>query len=304
MCSSFTRTGKDYSIRHEITDWNLKTKNKDQFKFIEYLGPTEMFEKNIEITSWDMTSTINNLMDWECLIIGPKNTAYQNGKYKLKIHLTNSYPYGYPSIKFINPPYCCNIIGYDHNNKYFGSINQIFLDLLQSKREQYSYRYRVHNIIEELFYWLFYGHGVDPKISNEEISTEFNYYNNSYYSIDNNKSLQIKHTQIQSEYQNDENLFFYNASVVNYKYANSNCVPCWFFVGIIKMFNDKYKYDECIKIIKTILHEKENIPTHIIEYHIIPFYGNKRCYTGIEMIPHMFYVDHQTLDKANILNRH
>lgn len=41
-----------------------------------------------------------NLFSWEGHIVGPKDTPYEDGKFKLKINFTDEYPFKPPSIKF------------------------------------------------------------------------------------------------------------------------------------------------------------------------------------------------------------
>jgi len=42
----------------------------------------------------------NNLFHWKGYIVGPKNTPYENGKFKLEINFSKNYPMKPPSIKF------------------------------------------------------------------------------------------------------------------------------------------------------------------------------------------------------------
>ena len=43
----------------------------------------------------------DNIMEWDASIIGPDNTPYSGGIFKLEIIFTNDYPYKPPKIRFI-----------------------------------------------------------------------------------------------------------------------------------------------------------------------------------------------------------
>lgn len=57
----------------------------------------------------------DNIFNWESVIIGPENTPYENGVFKLSINFSDTYPFKPPKVKFLTKIYHPNI------NKY-GSI--------------------------------------------------------------------------------------------------------------------------------------------------------------------------------------
>ena len=64
----------------------------------------------------------NNLFEWDATIFGPIGTPYENGVFKLDIHIPSNYPFKPPSINFITRIYHPNI---DH-------VGSICLDILKS----------------------------------------------------------------------------------------------------------------------------------------------------------------------------
>ncbi|EGC32071.1 hypothetical protein DICPUDRAFT_11209, partial [Dictyostelium purpureum] len=58
------------------------------------------------IQAWPIENRINSL---EAIIVGPQETPYDNGIFKLEISLPNRYPLEPPQIKFTTPIYHPNI---------------------------------------------------------------------------------------------------------------------------------------------------------------------------------------------------
>jgi ubiquitin-conjugating enzyme E2 D len=51
----------------------------------------------------------DNIAEWQGMILGPKDTPYENGMFKLKINFPSLYPMKPPQVKFITKIYHPNI---------------------------------------------------------------------------------------------------------------------------------------------------------------------------------------------------
>lgn len=65
----------------------------------------------------------NNYYEWDSLIIGPKDTPYENGIFKLKIYIPTEYPFKPPVCSFTTKIYHPNI----------SESGQICLDILKTQ---------------------------------------------------------------------------------------------------------------------------------------------------------------------------
>lgn len=65
----------------------------------------------------------NNIRYYKMKIIGPEDTPYEGGKYKLEIYYTDDYPNSPPKVRFLNKIYHPNIDG----------LGRICLDILKDQ---------------------------------------------------------------------------------------------------------------------------------------------------------------------------
>ena len=95
------------------------------------MDPSEKrLEKEYKNIDSDTTSCVSanpisrkNLYDWTGIILGPKDTPYEDGIFKLDIKIPKDYPFRPPKVKFITKIYHPNI----------GSKGNICLDILRDK---------------------------------------------------------------------------------------------------------------------------------------------------------------------------
>ena len=64
----------------------------------------------------------DNIFEWKCTILGPKDTCYKGGCFILKIIFPDNYPTGKPEILFLTPIYHLNVKYYPEHNQPLGHI--------------------------------------------------------------------------------------------------------------------------------------------------------------------------------------
>ena len=64
----------------------------------------------------------DNIFEWKCTILGPKDTCYKNGLFYLKIIFPDDYPKSKPEILFLSPIYHLNVKYFVGNGKPLGHI--------------------------------------------------------------------------------------------------------------------------------------------------------------------------------------
>ena len=67
------------------------------------------------------TPLTENLMEWEAVILGPEETMWEGGVFKLKLVFSEEYPYKAPDVRFVNKIF--------HPNVY--NDGTICIDILQ-----------------------------------------------------------------------------------------------------------------------------------------------------------------------------
>ena len=89
----------------------------------------------------------NNIFDWKCTILGPKDTPYEGGIFFLKIIFPDDYPNTQPEIVFTTPIYHLNVKYWAHGYQPLGHIS---LSTLNDWKKEY----RIKKILPEIFYLL------------------------------------------------------------------------------------------------------------------------------------------------------
>ena len=64
----------------------------------------------------------DNIFEWKCTILGPKDTCYKNGLFHLKITFPDDYPNSKPEIIFLSPIYHLNVKYFVGNEQPLGHI--------------------------------------------------------------------------------------------------------------------------------------------------------------------------------------
>lgn len=95
-----------------------------------------------------LLSEIRDMTQFTILLMGPENSPYENGKFKLQIKLPNNYPNDPPSIKILTPTYHPNIKDKD-----------ICLDILDNN---WKPTYNMSKIFESIYYLLKNPNSSDP----------------------------------------------------------------------------------------------------------------------------------------------
>jgi ubiquitin-conjugating enzyme E2 D/E len=79
--------------------------------------------KKEDITNISAGMKDNNLFEWEAFIVGPIDTPYEGGIFKVDIHIPQNYPFNPPAFVFQTKIYHPNI----------NSAGQICLDILKKQ---------------------------------------------------------------------------------------------------------------------------------------------------------------------------
>ena len=155
---------------------------------------TEEYKEFIRDPSASLGITVglfneNNMFEWKCTILGPKDSFYNRGLFYLKIIFPDNYPNSKPEMIFLTPIYHLNV-------KYFASENQPLGHICINTLNDWKPGDSVLKILPELFALL---HKNNPESPYDD----------------------IKHTR-RNEFVNNPNLFAKKAKYFTDKYASPN----------------------------------------------------------------------------------
>ena len=97
----------------------------------------------------------DNMFEWKCTILGPKDTFYRGGLFYLKIIFPPNYPQSKPEMLFLTPIYHLNV-------KYFISQKQPLGHICVSTLNEWKSGDSVKKILPELFALLHKNNPLDP----------------------------------------------------------------------------------------------------------------------------------------------
>ncbi len=86
----------------------------------------------------------NNIFEWRCTILGPKDTCYKGGLFELKIKFPDDYPNTKPEIVFVNPIYHLNV-------KFFVKGTQPLGHICLSTLNNWKREYGISKVLPEIF---------------------------------------------------------------------------------------------------------------------------------------------------------
>lgn len=101
----------------------------------------------------------NDITKWTCVLLGPPDSEYEGGVFKLKVQFNQSYPFNAPQVSFLSKIYHPNI----------GQNGSICLDILKDKWSPALSFYKVLISIQSLL--------TDPNPSSPLNSEAANLYN-------------------------------------------------------------------------------------------------------------------------------
>ena len=97
----------------------------------------------------------DNMFEWKCTILGPKDTFYKGGLFYIKIIFPPDYPQSKPEMLFLTPIYHLNV-------KYFISQKQPLGHICVSTLNEWKSGDSVKKILPELFALLHKNNPLDP----------------------------------------------------------------------------------------------------------------------------------------------
>ena len=112
----------------------------------------------------------DNMFEWKCTILGPKDTVYKGGLFYLKIIFPNDYPNTKPEIVFLSPIYHLNV-------KFFTGGKQPLGHICVNTLNYWNPGDSIKKILPELFTLLHKNNPDDPYDYNDQ-SRRNEYVNN------------------------------------------------------------------------------------------------------------------------------
>ena len=108
----------------------------------------------------------NNLFEWRCSVLGPRDSPYKGGLFYLKIKFPDDYPESPPEIFFQSPIYHLNV---NSSSKLGIPIGKVYLRALNNWKNYYN----MQKILPEIFV-LFYKNDPNCGFDQEKIQ-EYQY---------------------------------------------------------------------------------------------------------------------------------
>ena len=112
----------------------------------------------------------DNIFEWKCTILGPKDTCYKGGLFYLKIKFPDDYPNTKPEIYFTTPIYHLNV-------KYFTEWDQPLGHICISTLNKWQPDYKINKVFPEIFY-LFSHNNPDSPYDDDKNTRRNEYINN------------------------------------------------------------------------------------------------------------------------------
>ena len=112
----------------------------------------------------------DNIFEWRCTLIGPRDTCYGGGLFLLKINFPDDYPNTRPEIVFETPIYHLNVKFYVEGTEPLGHISY-------SNLNNWNKEYTMRKVLPEIFD-LLYKNNPDSAYDYEDNRRKFEFLNN------------------------------------------------------------------------------------------------------------------------------
>lgn len=132
---------------------------------------------NIGVTVGVGLKDKSNYFEWECSLLGPKDSPYKMGIFLLKVSFPEDYPNYWPKVRFITPIYHTQV---NPKNGEYCDLGEVFILILKYWKPTYTMR-EVLTIIYALFYTHLCTSPFIPEIQNEFYENRILYYEKIKY---------------------------------------------------------------------------------------------------------------------------